>query len=299
MVGSPATSDSRKSTDIDADDELLRLILLAYPDRVVKRRGLPGTGVMVGGRGVCLTPDSVVRDADLFIAIDAREDRRAGVLEVQVSLASVVRLEWLEQLFPAHVRHQCDTRYDEPRQRVVSTNQLWYHDLLLREDTMASPQEELAASHLAQAIRPQAANIFRENQVAASWLSRVEFLKRTMPELNWPEFSDDVLADLLEDVCQGKSRLEEVQRADLVPYLQSRLTPAQNRELQQSAPLTLSLPSGRQARLTYEPGRPPILAVRSRNFSVGPNPRAWPMDEFPYSSTCSVQTIAPCKSPMI
>ncbi len=264
----------RKSTDLDGDDELLRLILLAYPDRVVKRRGLPGTGVMIGGRGVCLTTDSVVRDADLFIAIDARQDRRAGVLEAQVSLASVVRLEWLEQLFPARVGHQCVTRYDEPRQRVVSTNQLWYHDLLLREDTMASPQAELASSHLADAIRPQAGHIFRENQGAASWLSRVEFLRRALPEWNWPEFSDDVLADLLENVCQGKSRLEEVQRADLVPYLQSRLTPAQNRELQQSAPLTLTLPSGRQARLTYEPGRPPILAVRLQElFGWSESPR--------------------------
>ena len=59
---------------------------------------------MVGGRGVCLGPESVVGDADLFVAIDAREDRRAGVLEAQVTLASVVRLEWLEELFPEYVR---------------------------------------------------------------------------------------------------------------------------------------------------------------------------------------------------
>ena len=55
-----------------------RWLLLAYPDRVVKRRGVEGTGVMVGGRGVRLAPGSVVRDAELYLALDAREDDRGG-----------------------------------------------------------------------------------------------------------------------------------------------------------------------------------------------------------------------------
>ena len=36
----------------------------------------------------------------------------------------------------------------------------------------------------------------------------------------------------------------------------------QLRELQESAPLALTIPIGEQVWLTYEPGRPPILAVR-------------------------------------
>src|SRR5262249_20872574 len=38
------------------EDELLKLALYAYPDRVVRRRGHESTGVMVGGRGVRLEP---------------------------------------------------------------------------------------------------------------------------------------------------------------------------------------------------------------------------------------------------
>jgi ATP-dependent helicase HrpB len=47
-----------------------------------------------------------------------------------------------------------------------------------------------------------------------------------------------------------------------VPYLQGRLSHAQTRELAESAPLTLTLPTRRSVRLQYEPGRAPILAVR-------------------------------------
>jgi ATP-dependent helicase HrpB len=263
LLGRPSRRNfEATSSDRDTNDDLLKCILLAYPDRVVKRRGLPGTGVMVGGRGVCLGPESVVRDADLYVAIDAREDRRAGVLEARVTLASVVRLEWLEELFPEHVRLERETRYDEPRRRVVSTNQLWYHDLLLREDLIASTEPAIAGPHLAGALRAQAPSFFQSNPNAAQWLSRLDLLRRSLPELSWPEFNDQVFAELLENVCEGKSRLEEAERTDLVPYLQSRLTPAQNRELHESAPQMLSLPNGRLARLAYEPGRAPVLSVR-------------------------------------
>ena len=51
----------------------------------------------------------------------ARRPSRRGVLEVQVNLASMVRLEWLEELFPAHLRRERLTRYDESRQRVIGT----------------------------------------------------------------------------------------------------------------------------------------------------------------------------------
>ena len=53
----------------EPDEEMmLRWVLLAYPDRVTRRRGGEETGVMVGGCGVRLAPESVVRDAEFFVA---------------------------------------------------------------------------------------------------------------------------------------------------------------------------------------------------------------------------------------
>ena len=93
-------------------------------------------------------------------------------------------------------------------------------------------------------------------------------LQRSLPELSWPDFNDQVFAELLETVCQGKSRLEEAERTDLVPYLQSRLTPAQNRELQESAPqIALVAERTRLARLAYEPG-PAADPVRASSRAI-------------------------------
>jgi ATP-dependent helicase HrpB len=236
--------------------------LLAYPDRLVKRRGAAGTGLMVGGRGVRLAPGSVIRDAELYLALDAREDSRGPRREVQVSLASVVRLPWLEEHLPHLLRREAATRYDESRRRVISTTRLWYFDLLLREDANPTVDAQAAGILLAEALRPQAASVFGGESRVMEWLARIEFLRRSLPELNWPEFDHQALAGILEEVCRGKASWDEVRQVDLVPFLQARLDPRQARELRESAPESLPLPTGRRARLTYEPGRPPVLAAR-------------------------------------
>ena len=64
------------------------------------------------------------------------------------------------------------------------------------------------------------------------WLARLDFVSRAVPELKWPDFSDDVFAELLDQVCHGKAELDQVKQTDLIPILQSRLDRLQSRELQ-------------------------------------------------------------------
>jgi ATP-dependent helicase HrpB len=217
---------------------------------------------MVGGRGVRLGPESVVRDAELYLALDAREDRRGGPREVQVSLASTIVFEWLDELFPGNVRRERLTRYDEARRRVIGANQLWYHDLLLREDLSAAVDPIEAGLVLAEALRPRATGLLTANTQAALWLARLDFVSQALPELGWAEFNDEVFADVVESICHGRTGLDDVEQADFVPFLQSRLAPGLVRELNESAPPAITVPSGRQVRLNYEAGRPPVLAVR-------------------------------------
>lgn len=248
--------------DDDREDELLKLLILAYPDRVTKRRGAEETGVMVGGRGVRLAPESVVREGELFLSLDPREERRRGTLELRVSIAGEARLEWLEELIPQSIRRARLTRYDDVRERVVSVHQLWYEDLLLREDPAPPADAREASAALFAALRPQAGAIFRDDPAAASWLARHEFVRLGVPELQWPAITDEALAEQLEYLCQNKTKASEVREASKIPYMQGMLNPSQIRELDQSAPEALTIPSGRRVRLAYEPGRQPVLSAK-------------------------------------
>jgi ATP-dependent helicase HrpB len=254
---------------------MLRWVLLAYPDRVVRRRGpSDATGVMVGGRGVRLGAESVVRDAEFFVALDPRDQRRGGMREAQVGIASAIDVAWLEELFPASLRPERSAQFDEARGRALGVTRLWYRDLLLREDRSAALDPAAASATLAAALRPRAAEFFREDKAAASWLARLDLLRRAMPGAQWPDFEDAVLGDILEDACAGRRSLDELRRTPLVPLLRGRLSGAQLRLLDEEAPAALALPSGRRVELEYAPDRPPVLAARLQElFGWSDTPR--------------------------
>src|SRR5439155_1319944 len=64
------------------DVAIQKLTLLAYPDRVARRRGQdPAAAVVVGGGGVRLAAESVVRKPEFFVAVDARHDQRSAKSE--------------------------------------------------------------------------------------------------------------------------------------------------------------------------------------------------------------------------
>ncbi len=244
------------------EETILRWVLLAYPDRVVRRRGHEATGVMVGGRGVRLAPDSVVRDDEFFLALDPRQDRRGSTLEARVRIASAVRVEWLEEAFPQSLRREHSVRFDEQRQRAVGITALWYRDLLLREDRNAKVEPSEASAALASSLIARARAFVDEDEGALNWLARLDFLRLTMPEASWPEFDDDSLGAVIADACVGKRTTDEVRRSSLVPLLKARLTHVQSRAMDELAPESLLVPSGHRIRLVYEPDRPPVLAVR-------------------------------------
>lgn len=252
---------ARESAGAD-EDAMLRGILLAYPDRVVRRRGGEGTGVMVGGRGVRLAPESVVREAELFVALDPREERRGGTLEARVRIASAVQLEWLEELFPGSLRRERSVRFDDQRQRAVGVTSLTYCGLPIREDRNTPLEQGEAARALAEAVRPRAAALVEADESASTWLARLDLLRRSMPELDWPTFDAEVLAEIVAEACLGLRSIDELKRVALVPLLRGRLSHAQARLLEEQAPEALVVPSGSRIRLTYEPGRPPVMAVR-------------------------------------
>ncbi len=257
---------------------MLRWVLLAYPDRVARRRGGELSGVMVGGRGVRLDGSSIVRDDEFFLALDPREDRRGAgaATEAKVRLASAIRVEWLEECFPEALRRARVVRFDDERQRAVGVASIWYRDLLIREDAHVAVSREEASAALAAALATDARAFIQADEAAAAWLSRLEFVRRAQPEGGWPALGDDVeaLAEVVADACVGKRTVEEVRAAALVPLLRARLSPVQARALEELAPETIVVPSGNRIRLVYEPGRPPVLAVRLQElFGLSATPR--------------------------
>jgi ATP-dependent helicase HrpB len=229
---------------------------------------------MVGGRGVRLEPESVVREADLFLALDPRDDRRGATREARVRVASEVRPEWLSDLFPGSVRVERAVRFDESRGRAVAVRSVLYRDLPLSEEAHGAVEPSEASAALASYLSPRAETFLRDDEAAAKLLDRLAFLREAWPESGLPVLDAEALADVVASACAGRRTVEEVRRIPLAPLILGRLSFDQSRLLEEHAPESLTVPSGNRIRLTYEPGRPPVLAVRLQElFGLPETPR--------------------------
>ncbi|HLY39516.1 MAG TPA: ATP-dependent helicase HrpB [Candidatus Binatia bacterium] len=251
-------------------ETLLRATLAGFPDRVVRRRA-PGSprAVMVGGTGVVLAPESVVREAMLFVAVDLE---RGGGADARVRVASAIEPEWLRELFPGAIRESRALVFDAERARVVERVETQYHDLVLAARVRTDVDRTRAGEVLAEALAGMAPTLVGPSEEAL--LARIAFLRRALPELDWPADLDALVVDAVRALCAGRTSVAEVQAADVAGAITSSLASPTRAALARDAPLDYTLPSGRRARIRYAPDRPPAVAARIQElFGLAATPR--------------------------
>ena len=271
--------------DPESDEALGRALLAAFPDRLAKRREPKSPrAVMVGGRGVRLSPNSRVTQSELFVCLDvdageaaalsaSRAARSAtNVGEAVVRIASEVSRSWLPDEL---VTIATEVYFDDATQRVQARRQVRWDDLVLEESPAALPQDDSVARMLAEAaVRNWDRICPKEDSPAARFLTRVHCLREWMPDLELPLFDEVQLQTLLPTFCSGRRSLAELNEAPWLEVVQSQLTHQQLQAVEREAPERIAVPSGSRITLQYEAGRPPVLAVRIQEiFGLRETPR--------------------------
>ncbi len=256
------------------EDALLRCVLAGFPDRVVRRRerGAP-RGVMVGGTGVVLDPSSVVRDAEIFIAVDVDAGRRGERSEARVQIASAVERGWLAEAFPHAVRRERELVFEPAAERLVERERELYADLVLGETVRHDVDRLVAGERIAAEAKRDPAAALALGREEEALLDRLRFLARAMPELGLPE-TTMLLDRVVDALAPGKRSFAELRRADRLAALRAALELRQRRALDAEAPERFRLPSGKLARLSYERGETPVLSARIQDlFGLAVTPR--------------------------
>jgi ATP-dependent helicase HrpB len=248
---------------------LMQALLDAFPDRLTKlRAGTQDRALMVGGRGIRIDTASRVRGETLFLSIDLNDT--GG--EARARLVSAVDRDWL----PADlVRTRDELFFNPTKQQVEARSRTYWDDLLLEEAPVAISDWNAAADLLAKAARQQPDRWLPAPDTAAgSFLLRIRWLAAARPDLNLPPLDEAELEQMLPQVCHGLRSLAELKNADWLSHLQARIGYDRLTEIDRLAPAELELSNGNRHPIAYEPGKPPILAVRIQEmFGVHETPR--------------------------
>lgn len=242
--------------------EVGRLLALAYPDRIARRR--PGGAPryqLSNGKGALLRDDDGLARYDWLVAADLDGKAR----EAQIYLAAPVDLATLERDLAAHIHQSDEAEWDDRRGTVVARQVRRLGALLLAEKPLAKPSAELMQQGLLAAVRRKGLDSLPWTAGARQWQARVTLLARHFPE-DWPGVSDKALMNTLEHwlapYLMGLSRWTELQKLDVHGVLSSLLDYVQQQRLNELVPTALIIPTGSSVTLDYTADNGPVLAAK-------------------------------------
>jgi len=266
------SSDSRPITEATA---IGRLLALAYPDRIAKKRDENSERYrLANGCGARLSAGDPLINYPWLVA--AQLD--AGASEGRIWLAAPVEPADLEKQFPSQLQTRREVYWDERQMAVIARQERRLGELTFDSVPLNDPAPETVRRAMLAGVRGLGLDRLPWTAELRDWQSRLLSLRHWFPDEGWPDLSDRWLGEQLdvwlEPWLDGITRREHLQKLNLTAALQSLIDGRGRARLNQLAPTHLPVPSGSQIRLRYRPGEPPVLAVKLQElFGLADTPR--------------------------
>jgi ATP-dependent helicase HrpB len=258
----------REGLDVDpakpSDEALQKCILVGFSDRLARRldSGTLRCEMVHGRRGV-LARESAVHHAGLLVAAEVREvGRHGGETNTILSLATEIRQEWLDALYPDDMGRELRVYYDATARRVYAEDLQTFRGLQLVARKVEPPPLEAAAKVLAEQVEAGKLTLKGWNAGVEQWIVRLNLLAKWCPEFELPSITDAHRQALIEQVCHGAFTYKEIKERPVKPVVLDWLNPMQRQLVDDHAPERLKLSNGRTPKVVYSTTEPPHIALR-------------------------------------
>jgi ATP-dependent helicase HrpB len=247
----PSTLDVRPSTP--ADEPLLRCLLAGFADQLCIRRD---TGTLecatTEGRTGTLLRESVVQTSPLFVAASIREvsGRSSGPLTL-LGLATAVKREWVDEMFPALITSRVEHLFDRTHKRVAAVKLARFQDLVIHHDHQREVDPDAAGRCLAEAYRKGWFELPLFNHRLKQFVARVNLVCVAMPDLDFPPLNEAGITAGLARALRGVTTVKEAQATHLGDAFRQHLAKEQLAWLDELTPLTIPWHDGRSLKLLY------------------------------------------------
>jgi len=242
-------------------DAVGRVLALAYPDQVARRREAgSGRYLLRNGTGAVLRDSPALAQSEYLVVAESDGKRP----ESAVYLAAPLSLEDVRRDFADDIERLDEVVWDEESRTVRATRTERLGALVLKEEMLRDPAPALVVAALVGAVRRSALQLLPWTDSATRLRARMAFVHAHDP--SWPDVSDAALLDSLDDWLTvhlaGIRRASELHALDMGALLLERLTWAQRRALDALAPSHVEVPTGSRISVDYSDPSSPVLAVR-------------------------------------
>lgn len=251
------------------------LLAMAYPDRLALQRA-PGEARyrLSSGRGARLPEHELRMRQPCLVAVNLD----AGEGEGLIYQAVAVDVDTMRTQLADHLRWVEIVAWDGQQEAVVARREQRLGELMLDSAVLTNPDPARLLAAMIDGIRRLGLDALPWTTEARAWQARVVCLRAWLPEEAWPDVSDPLLLETLEQwlapYLGGITRRAHLTRIDLLAALRSQLDWSRGTRLDEMAPTHLGVPSGARHALEYVPGQSPVLAVKLQEmFGLADTPR--------------------------
>jgi ATP-dependent helicase HrpB len=237
---------------------LEKALLLAYPDRVARKRG--DTLLLASGGAAKLDRQShASSEFVIALEIDDRSDQSSAL----VRIAAEIEPDWLLDAFPNDIQTSEELTWNREAERVEQRNLLRYRQIILDESSVMPRNSPAATQMLIEKALEAGIERFTDADALTRFMQRVRFAAGHGKF----EIPANLFAQALQDLAAGAISFAELRAAArdnaFLSLLEAHLP---MRMVDQIAPTHITLAAGRRAKIEYHDGRPPSVASRLQDF---------------------------------
>jgi len=264
------------------EDALPRCIAAGFVDQLCRRRDQGTLDCdVVDGRSGTLMRESVVQNASLFVAASIREvSGRTGNMML-LGLATAVRHEWVEEMFPEQVTVRVEHLFDPVHKRVSAIKLVRFHDLVMHHEHQREIDPAASGRCLAEAaLRPYFELPLFSHELKQT-IARINLVSAVMPELELPPADKPLITSFLARAFTGLTLAKEAQGTPLRDLFTDFYGRERLEWLDELAPQAVVWPDGRKLKLLYpeeagdddgEPNSPELQVKLHECFGLKEHP---------------------------
>lgn len=193
-----------------------------------------------------------MQNARLFVAASIREVAGRGSENLTLlGLATAVKREWIEEVFPEQITSQIEHLFDRTHKRVAAVRLVRLRDLVIHHEHQREPDPAACGVCLAAAYRKGYFELPLFNHEIKQFIARVNLAAVTLPEMELPAFDDAAIEACLARAFHGLTLAKEAQATHLRDTFLQHLGKERREWLDELAPLSLLWHDGRRLKLLY------------------------------------------------
>jgi ATP-dependent helicase HrpB len=244
--------DNRKDAPAPDGDPLLRCLAAGFIDQLCKRRDQGTLDCdLTEGRSGTLVRESVVQNSALFVAASIREvSGRTGQLTL-LTLATTVKREWIEEMFPSQISTRIEHLFDRTHKRVSAVKLIRFHDLVIHLEHQRETDPLAAGQCLAEAYGQQYFELPLLNHEIKQTMARINLICAVMPELEFPPADPAFVQAFLSRAFAGLTLVKDAQATPLRDAFLEQITLERLEWINELTPLFVTWPDGKKLKLLY------------------------------------------------